>query len=118
MIVYLKYLVVVVGAQMVLFVVVVIAVMMTASNTVYIVPYTRNVFGQQYLLSPHLVINECSFGMETRSPTRADCWEWRAGGEAGRRGVTVPPCHRDRPRDGYDCCLLNIHAPSFLLIRS
>ena len=69
MILYLKYLVVMVSAWMVMFVVVVIMVRVTASNAVYIAPCPWNVFGQQYLLSPHLVSNECSFRMETWSPT-------------------------------------------------
>lgn len=86
MIVYLKYLVVMVGPQMVIFVVAVIMVMMMASNIVYIAPCTRNVLDQQYLLSLHLVIDECSFGMKLDPQLPAGCWERRTWGRKGEEG--------------------------------
>lgn len=104
---------VMVGAWMVMFVVVVIMVRMTASNTVYIAPCPWNVFGQEYLLSPHLVSSECSFRMETWSPTP----RWLLGkeglGKAGRRRVTVQSCRGDSPWDKCGCHLLNIQPPFF-----
>lgn len=107
-----------VGPQMVIFVVVVIMVTMMASNIVYVAPCTRNVLDQQYLLSLHLVIDECSFGMKLDPQLPAGCWERKTLGEEGRGGVTAHPCHGDSPQGRHDCRLLNIHPPSSLLIKS